>query len=70
VKERLSLSVEPDTAAYLTGRAAAETKGNVSALVDRLVRQAQLAEAVRTEAAWYAGHPDYAEDAEAERYAA
>jgi hypothetical protein len=70
MKERLSLSVEALTAAYLNQRAARETGGNVSALVDRLVRAQQLAESVRAEARWYAGHPGYAEDAEAERYAA
>ena len=68
MKERLSLSVDPPTAQYLTSRAGRETKGNVSALVDRLVRAAQLAESVRAEAHWYAERPDYAEAAEAERY--
>ncbi len=70
MKERLSLSVEVDTAAYLTGRARQETDGNVSALVDRLVRQSRLVEAVTSEARWYAQHPGYEQDAEAERYAA
>jgi hypothetical protein len=70
MKERLSLSVDRETAAYLDARAQAETAGNVSALVDRLVRQARLAEALRAEAAWYAERPEYAEDAEAERHAA
>lgn len=70
MKERLSLSVERPTAAYLAKRAEQETGGNVSAMLDRLVRQAQLAEGVQAEARWYAGHPGYAEDAEAERYAA
>lgn len=69
MKERLSLSLEPPTAAYLTQRAARETGGNISALVDRLVRAAQLVESVRAEARWYAEHPGDAEDAEAERYA-
>ncbi|HWG98937.1 MAG TPA: hypothetical protein VNV66_06350 [Pilimelia sp.] len=66
----MSLSVEALTAQYLTSRAQRETGGNVSALLDRLVRQVQLAEAAAAEAAWYAAHPGYAEDAEAERYAA
>jgi hypothetical protein len=69
MKERLSLSVEAPTAAYLTERAKRETGGNVSALVDRLARAAQLAESARAEARWYAEHPGYAENAEAERYA-
>jgi hypothetical protein len=70
MKERLSLSVDAPTAAYLSARAARETNGNVSALVERLVRAAQLAESVRAEARWYTEHADYAEVAEAERYAA
>lgn len=70
VKERLSLSVDPATAAYLAERAARETGGNVSKLVDRLARQARLADSVAAEARWYAGHPGYAEAAEAERHAA
>lgn len=70
MKERMSLSVEAPTAAYLAQRAARETGGNVSALVDRLARQAQLAEALDAEARWYADNPTAVEDAEAERYAA
>lgn len=70
MKERLSLSVDTTTAAYLDARAKAETGGNVSALVDRLVRQAQLVEALRAEAGWYARNPGYAQDAEDERHAA
>lgn len=70
MKERLSLSVETPTAQYLARRAQAETNGNVSALVDRLVREALLAESVRAEALWLAQHADYAEQAEAERHAA
>jgi hypothetical protein len=70
MKERLSLSVDRTTAAYLSGRARRETGGNVSALVDRIARAAQLAESVRAEAAWYAANPSYAEFAEAERAAA
>lgn len=70
MKERLSLSVDQATATYLSGRAQRETNGNVSALVDRIVRGTQLAESVRAEAAWYAAHPGYAEAAEAERHAA
>ena len=70
MKERLSLSVDAGTANYLASRARRETNGNVSALVDRIVRAAELAESVRAEAAWYAANPDAAEAAEAERYAA
>jgi hypothetical protein len=70
MKERLSLSVEQPTATYLAERAARETNGNVSALVDRLARQAQLTEALSAEARWYAENPSYADDAESERHTA
>jgi hypothetical protein len=68
VKQRLSLSVDKTTANYLTARAQGETNGNVSALVDRIVRQSWLAEAVRSEVEWYKAHPGFVEDAERERY--
>jgi hypothetical protein len=70
MKERLSLSVDTATARYLNLRARHETHGNVSALVDRIIRDRQLADAVQAEAAWYASHPGYAEAAETERGAA
>lgn len=70
MKERLSLSVDADTAAYLARHAAKESAGNVSAYVDKLVRNVRLAEAVAAEARWYREHPDYATDAEDERNAA
>jgi hypothetical protein len=70
VKERLSLSVDSGTARYLSARAQRETGGNVSALVERLVRDRQLADAVQAEAAWYVAHSGFAEAAEAERLAA
>ena len=70
MKKRMSLSVDVRTADYLGERAARETGGNVSALVDQLVGRLQLEAALAAEAHWYAGHPDVVEDAEAERYAA
>ena len=70
MKERLSLSVDATTVAYLTNRAQHETLGNVSAMVDRLVRSALIAESVRAEARWYVEHPGEVEAAEVERYAA
>lgn len=68
MKQRLSLSVEPSTAAYLAQCAEAETNGNVSAMVDRIVRQAWLAAAVQSEVEFYKANPTYLEDAERERY--
>ena len=66
----MTLSLDRATAAYLTSAAKRETNGNVSALVDKIVRAHALADSVRREARWYAARPGYAEDAEAERYAA
>jgi len=68
MKERVSLSLDSETTAYLSSAAAKETGGNVSALVDRIVRKHALRESVRRESNWYAANPDYADDAEAERY--
>jgi hypothetical protein len=70
MKERVSLSLDGETASYLTAAAARETGGNVSALVDRIVRKHALQESLRREAKWYADNPSYAEDAETERYEA
>jgi len=64
MRERLSLSVEPPTHAYLTERADRETRGNVSALVERLVRRIQMEEAMDGVAAWYSARPWLAEEAE------
>lgn len=72
MKERLSLSVESPTQRYLMDRAQRETRGNVSALVDRLVRRIQLEEAMDHVAQWYVANPGLLEEAEldeAERYA-
>ena len=70
MKTRVTLSLDEGTVAYLTAKAREETKGNVSAYVDRLAREAALEESVTRHAAWYALHPTLAEDAEAERAAA
>jgi hypothetical protein len=70
MKERVSLSLDGETAAYLTAAAARETGGNVSALVDRIVLKHALQESLRREARWYAANPGYAEKAETERYEA
>ncbi|MFS8478145.1 MAG: hypothetical protein FWJ93_04095 [Micromonosporaceae bacterium] len=70
MKERMTLSLERTTAAYLSTAARRETNGNVSAFVEKIVRAHALAESVRREAAWHEAHPGYAEDAEIERYAA
>jgi hypothetical protein len=70
VKERVSLSLETTTTAYLAAAAAKHTGGNVSAVVDLIVRSHALREAIEQEARWYATNPQFAEAAEAERYEA
>jgi hypothetical protein len=69
MKERITLSLERETAEYLT-RKAQESGTNLSAYVDRYFRHAALAESVASHAAWYTAHPGYADDSEAERSAA
>ena len=70
MKSRVTLSLDEATVAYLNEAAKRATGGNVSAYVDKLARAAALDESVRQHTAWYAENPDYAADAEAERYAA
>jgi hypothetical protein len=70
MKQRVSLSLDGVTMDYLTRRASVETNGNVSAYIDRVVRAAAVAESVAAHAEWYAARPGYAENAEADRYAA
>jgi hypothetical protein len=70
VKERMSLSLDGETVAYLSAAAAKLTGGNVSALVDKIVRGYALRESLRSEARWYAANPRAVDDAEAERYEA
>lgn len=70
MKERVSLSLDSATTAYLSRVAARQTGGNVSAMVDRIVRAHALRESIDQEVRWYAANPGYAEDAEIERYEA
>jgi len=67
VKKRVSFSLETATTAYLAAAAARHTGGNVSAVVDLIVRSHALREAIEQEARWYAASPRFAEAAEAER---
>jgi hypothetical protein len=69
VKRRMTLSLDDAVAQYLGDRAAAETGGNVSALVERIIRADAVAESARQHAEFFAGHPGYFTDAEAERHA-
>lgn len=70
VRTKVSLNLDLEVARYLTERAKRETGGNVSVLIERLVRAVELAEGVQSLERWYANHPGYAEDAEIERNAA
>ncbi len=70
MKERVTMSLEASTVAYLANKASKATGGNLSAYVDQLARQAALQESIDQHAAWYAAHPNIVEDAEAERLAA
>jgi hypothetical protein len=65
----MTLSLDGAVAEYLGERAAAETGGNVSALVERIVRADAVAESARQHAVFFAGRPGYFADAEAERHA-
>ncbi|MGH3902967.1 MAG: hypothetical protein ACRDTE_02020 [Pseudonocardiaceae bacterium] len=68
-RERLTVSMEARTAARVR-QCGARIKGGASAYLERLVRQDALAEAAESAAGWYAAHPGYAADAEAEATAA
>ncbi|WP_120317178.1 hypothetical protein [Catellatospora citrea] len=70
MKSRVTLSLEESTINYLSKRAQVETGGNVSALLERVVHAAAVTESAKQHAAWFAARPDYADAAEAERYAA
>ncbi len=70
MKERVTLSLDAATVAYLEGKAKASTGGNLSAYVETLAKQAALEESIAQHATWYAANPGYAEHAEAERAAA
>jgi hypothetical protein len=70
MKERVSLSLDAATTAYLSAAAAKVTGGNVSALVDQIVRGHALRESIEREVQWYEANPGAAEAAEVERYQA
>jgi hypothetical protein len=63
------VSLEPQTAARVR-QCGARTKGGASAYLEHLVRQDALREAAASAASWYAVHPTYAADSEAETMAA
>jgi hypothetical protein len=68
-RERLTVSMEPQTVARVR-QCGARFRGGASAYLEHLVRQDALREAAASAAAWYAAHPTYAVDSEAEAMAA
>lgn len=68
-RERLTVSMEPRTAARVR-QCGARLRGGASAYLEHLVRQDALREAAASAASWYAAHPTYAADSEAEAMAA
>jgi hypothetical protein len=68
-RERLTVSLHPQTAARVR-QCGARTNGGASAYLEHLVRQDALREAAASAASWYAAHPTYAADSEAETLAA
>ena len=63
------MSMEPQTAAWVR-QCGARTRGGASAYLEHLVRQDALREAAASAASWYAAHPTYAADSEAETMSA
>lgn len=63
------MSMQPQTAARVR-QCGARTKGGASAYLEHLVRQDALREAAAAAASWYAAHPTYTADSEAETMAA
>lgn len=68
-KERLTVSLDAGVAARVR-QCGARSRGGASGYLEQLVREDQMREGVQAMARWYAQHPGYAEDAEAERTAA
>jgi hypothetical protein len=67
-RERLTVSMEPQAVARVR-RCGARFRGGASAYLEHLVRQDALREAAASAARWYAAHPTYAADSEAETMA-
>ncbi|MGH3834297.1 MAG: hypothetical protein ACRDSF_01135 [Pseudonocardiaceae bacterium] len=63
------MSMHPQTAARVR-QCGSRTRGGASAYLEHLVRQDALREAAASAASWYAAHPTYAADSDAEAVAA
>lgn len=68
-RERITVSLDSAVADRVR-RCGAMSRGGASGYLERLVREDELREGVDALARWYARHPGYAEDSEAERLAA
>jgi hypothetical protein len=67
-QERVRVEVEVDAATARWLRAAARTRGgSMAEAAARQLHELALAASVTQHAAWYAEHPTFLEDAEAER---
>ncbi len=62
VKARVTLSLDAVVVDYLTRQAKAETGGNLSALVDRMIRPSVIADASRRCDEYDRQHPETAAD--------
>lgn len=60
VTMRMTLSLDDATGSYIKQCAAAMTRGNASAFVERLVRQQAVRDSVASYVAWQRDHPSYA----------
>ena len=65
----MTVSLDGSTAARVR-QCGSRTRGGASAYLERLVRQDAVREAAEQHARWFARHPTYFEDAEAEAEAA
>ena len=67
--ERMTVSLD-ESVARRVRQCGARTKGGASGYLERLVRQDELREALRAHGQWFAQHPGYESDAQAEAAAA
>jgi hypothetical protein len=63
--ERMTVSL-PEAVARRVRQCGARSRGGASGYLERLVRQDELREALRAHGQWFAEHPDYDVDAQAE----
>ncbi|MCD2191813.1 hypothetical protein LQ327_00205 [Actinomycetospora endophytica] len=69
MSERITVSFDEPVARRVR-QCGARTRGGASGYLERLVRQDELREGLRAHGRWFAEHPGYDEDAQAEAAAA